>query len=175
MVERLTGFRNLMAFEGKWTCLDLWWRAESNSWNALKGCCIGLEEVAEEDEVKENEETGWLTWRFPWEWKAVMSQYWFSNFLSSAVRKWSTFSCRRSVSEKMSFSFFQEAYSSQGKIFTATVSNCSDVVCFSFALYTWAKRPFPTWNEPKSLLEFRNRCSGFQSWVHRRRCWGSRK
>lgn len=57
------------------------------------------------------------------------------------------FSCRRSVSEKISFSFFQEAYSSQGKIFTATVSNCSEVVGFNLALYTWAKRPFPTWNK----------------------------
>lgn len=81
-----------------------------------------------------------------------MSQYCFSTFLSSAVRKWRTFSCRRSVSEKMSFSFFQEAYSSSGKIFTATVSNWSEVVCFSLALYTWAKRPFPTWDSNKSLV-----------------------
>lgn len=55
---------------------------------------------------------GALTCRFPLGWKAVMSQYCFSTFLSSAVRKWRMFSCRRSVLEKMSFSFFQEAYSS---------------------------------------------------------------
>lgn len=102
------------------------------------------------------EETGRLTWRFPREWKAVMSQNCFSTFLSSAVRKWTTFSCLRSVSEKMSFSFFQEAYSSQGKTFTATVSNCSDAVCLSLALYTWAKRPFPTWNEQKGFVRFQN-------------------
>lgn len=106
---------------------------------------------------EEEEETGRLTWRFPREWKAVMSQYCFSTFLSSAVRKWITFSCLRSVSEKMSFSFFQEAYSSQGKTFTATVSNCSDVVCLSLALYTWAKRPFPTWNEQNGFVRFQNR------------------
>lgn len=52
------------------------------------------------------------TCRFPLEWKAVMSQYCLSTFLSSAVRKWRMFSWRRSVLEKMSFSFFQEAYSS---------------------------------------------------------------
>lgn len=122
---------------------------------------------------EEEEETGRLTWRFPREWKAVISQYCFSTFLSSAVRKWSTFSCLRSLSEKMSFSFFQEAYSSSGKIFTATVSNCSDVVCFSLALYTWAKRPLPTWNKQKGFVRFQNQ--QFELGAHKGRCWGHKK